>query len=513
MAGPTPALLSPDQIYAQADQKLLSTFGEDRRLERKSSGIAAATLGEYFSMWANTSTDGGLIAIGVRDNGVIEGLSRLGEPRLNEIEQAGANYCPDAKYSSKRIAVVNERGEADFILLIRVHYNEKKVVETVRQDAFVRIGDTKRKLNHDEIRELKMDKKQLDLELEPCTTPYPEGFDLEASKQFAIAIKEAFDLSEAHTVEKILTLRRLGKTIEGRFQPNTACALLFGHDPVLEFPGCKIRFLRYEGESEKSGVEYNAVKDFMLEGSVPELIVKAERVIDSQLRDFSRLGPDLRFYTAPEYPKAAWYEAIVNACVHRSYNLRNMNIFVKMFDDRLQIESPGGFPPFVTPENIYSVSQPRNPHLMNALLFLRVVKAANEGTKRMRDTMAQENLPAPEFSQKDIGHPIVRVTLRNNVKQRRVWVDSTVSHIIGEIKSSELSEEEMRVINYVAENGSINVTQCQRLTGLNWPNSKKTLKRLATIEILVHMHRPGEKRDPYATFVLRPEYQKSGETT
>ena len=51
--------------------------------------------------------------------------------------------------------------------------------------------------------------------------------------------------------------------------------------------------------------------------------------------------------------KKAWYEALVNACVHRSYNLKNMNIFIRMFDDRLEIESPGGFPPLVTPENIF----------------------------------------------------------------------------------------------------------------------------------------------------------------
>jgi ATP-dependent DNA helicase RecG len=68
-------------------------------------------------------------------------------------------------------------------------------------------------------------------------------------------------------------------------------------------------------------------------------------ILTSQLRDFTRLGDDGVFYTAPEYPNAAWYEALVNAVVHRSYGLKNMNIFVKMFDDKLVIESPGGLPP------------------------------------------------------------------------------------------------------------------------------------------------------------------------
>jgi ATP-dependent DNA helicase RecG len=76
-----------------------------------------------------------------------------------------------------------------------------------------------------------------------------------------------------------------------------------------------------------------------------------------------------------------------------------MNIFVKMFDDRLVVESPGAFPPPVTPENIYDTHNPRNPHLMNALFYLDYVKCAHEGTRRMRDMMIGANLPAPEFTQ------------------------------------------------------------------------------------------------------------------
>ena len=120
---------------------------------------------------------------------------------------------------------------------------------------------------------------------------------------------------------------------------------------------------------------------------IPRQIVEIEKVLDAQIREFSRLGKDGLFYTAPEYPKAAWYEAIVNACVHRSYGLKNMNIFVKMFDDRLVIESPGGFPPLVTSENIYDMHQPRNPYLMAALFYLDFVKCANEGTRRMKQVM------------------------------------------------------------------------------------------------------------------------------
>jgi ATP-dependent DNA helicase RecG len=52
------SLLSPDDIYANADQTLLKLLKEDRRLERKPAKTHPRTLGEYHSMWANTAPEG-----------------------------------------------------------------------------------------------------------------------------------------------------------------------------------------------------------------------------------------------------------------------------------------------------------------------------------------------------------------------------------------------------------------------------------------------------------------------
>ena len=89
------------------------------------------------------------------------------------------------------------------------------------------------------------------------------------------------------------------------------------------------------------------VKNISIERPVPLLIREIAEVLRGQLREFSRFGENGKFDTVPEYPEEAWYEVLVNACVHRSYGLKNMNIFVKMFDDRLVVESPGGFPPLL----------------------------------------------------------------------------------------------------------------------------------------------------------------------
>lgn len=142
-----------------------------------------------------------------------------------------------------------------------------------------------------------------------------------------------------------------------------------------------------------------------------------------------------------------------------------MNIFVKMFDDRLVIESPGGFPPFVTPENIYSSQHPRNPNVMKAMFYLEYVKCHNEGTRRMRDAMEGMKLPLPLFEQKEIapGNMSVRVTLRNNRKQRKVWIDSDVTRFVPANIAKDLTQDEIHVLNRVGEHGPINVSEGHRL--------------------------------------------------
>jgi len=494
--------LSPDELYDQIDRDNVSQFLEDRRLERKPSNIHPKELSEYFSMWANTVPDGGLMIVGIANDGVVGGVTSLGQQRINDLEKTGADYCPDARYKSKRVQVIVS-GREDCILLFRIFYRADKVVKTTSGHAYVRIGDSKRKLNQPEITEMEVNKGQVDFEREPVNLKYPDDFDAELIDQFASGVVLKKGLEGEHAPTEILEQRRLGKKTGGKFIPNNACALLFARDPVAVFPGCKVRFLRFEGEQERTGEKFNAVRDEWVEGPVPQLILRAEQILDSQLRTFSRLGPDNKFYTAPEYPKPAWYEALVNAVCHRSYVLRNMSIAVKMFDDRLVIESPGGFPPFVTPENIYDVHHPRNPHLMDAMYYLEFVKAANEGTRRIRDTMAQMSLPKPEFQQKQFEDAMVRLTLRNNIKQRRVWVDRDASQLIGATIMRGLNENQRRAINFVAEHGSIGVSQLQRLTGLSWPACKKILKVLTDKGILEHRVRAALDRDPKARFFLK----------
>lgn len=500
----SPQVLTPEDIYANADVKLLRGLFEDKRYERKRAKYSPNDLGDYFSMWANTP-EGGLIALGIEDDGTWSGCADLSEKELNARESSGRIYCPEAPHRSKRIPFISDMGKADFLILFQVEYNETRVVKTTEGKAFVRIADTKHKLQPEEERELAIDKGQIQFEQEVCDLNYPEDFDIQAIQRFLTSIRKGRKELLAKTTEEVLVLRCLGRMVKGTLKPNFACALLFAKQPDRIVPGCRIRFLRFDGKQEGTGVKFNAIRDEIFEGSIPELLVQVERTLDGQLRNFARLNSQQKFSIISEYPKDAWYEALVNAVVHRSYGNGQVNtpVAVKMFDNRLVIESPGGFPPFVSPDNIYGNHRPRNPKLMDALYYMEYVKCASEGTRRMLEAMRASNLPDPVFEQKEIGSARVQVVLKNNVEQRKVWIDADVTELIGAAIASVLDEHQKRIVNYVAENSEISVSDVQRMTGLSWPAARKRLDKLVDLQILDHIHKPGSARDPQAKFVLK----------
>lgn len=505
-------LLSVNEIYATADQELLFKLKEDKRIERKTAGIHPESLQKWFAMWANTPPDGGIIALGIEDDGSFTGCLKLSPDRLNAIDLIADKHCPDAKFQTRRIPIRRSTdGVEDYVILIRVFYHPTKLVENVKGEAYIRIGDQCHQLDDEAKHAVRSEKGQVQLELETAANyQYPDDFDMDLVAQFVAKFRKVRNLADERPSDvEILKASHLG-TIQGaQFIPNVACVAVFARDPAPLLPGCKVRFLRFEGDEEKTGREYNAVKDEIVEGNIPTVIAAIDRIVADQLRMFSRMGEDGRFYTAPEYPYLAWHEALVNACAHRSYALRNMNVFVKMFDSRLEVVSPGGFPPTVTPHTIYQSQHSRNPFMMGALLMLDYVKCVNEGTRRMRDEMLSMGLPQPQFVQQEVGHSQVRVTLKNNSKQRRQWVDKDVIEILGEQEANKLTEHERRVVNYIAEYGRINVSQAQRLNGNRmWHTEKKLLTRLTDAGILEHVVREGVVRDQDAHYILRR--QKKG---
>lgn len=122
-------------------------------------------------------------------------------------------------------------------------------------------------------------------------------------------------------------------------QISSAAILLFGKNPQLYFPRARVRFIRYEGTEERVGTQMNVIKDVIFEGNILKMITDAVAYPDIQIKEKTYLGEDGLFVTEEEYPKFVRQEIIVNAVTHRDYSIRGTDIQIKMFDDRIVVES------------------------------------------------------------------------------------------------------------------------------------------------------------------------------
>lgn len=478
-----------DDIYDNASDEIIRKFSEDQRVERKPARCDPRQLGDYFSIYANRAPQGGVVFVGVADNGDIEGCSRLDDKRLDELEQAGRTYCPDARYDSKRVPVYTATGKADFILAFRIAYRADKLVETTRGEAFTRIGSSKKRLSELEKREIRIGKREIDFESEDVPLEWPAAFDLDLVHTYTASYAARRRLSGQHSTQEILAVSHLGRLGKSGFVPNIACTLLFAKDPRRMFPGARIRVLRFDGTRELTGSQRNEISDEWLDGPIPHLISKAEEYIADQLQGLTRLGESGRFGKESVYPRDAWREAIVNACVHRSYNLRNMPVFVRLFDDKITVESPGGFPPPTTSRTVYDSHNPRNPFVMEALFYLDFVKCAHEGARRMRDLMVEAKLPEPEFSEVDLDGYLVRVTLRGGASTEATPV----------ARELPLSANEKRLLKKIGPDG-ISVSGAGQLLKVQWRTAKKLLDGLVEKGLVVRHSASGKPKDPTARY-------------
>jgi len=494
-----PDIWSVEEIFNNLSESSLLAFPEDFRVERKSARVQKKDLALEACAFANAIQYGGCLIIGIEDNGEITGFEEVGLEKASELE-GRFDICPDVQFDHRRFEVTNSRGNRDFVLLMYIHPRKDKLVETSKGEAFIREGKNKRKLSETEKREIRIARGQVDYEREPVSLKYPDDFDQSLIELFYKNYIRKRGLNNG-SKEEIMHWAKLGKLLDGSFTPNLACAIVFANDPRDVCPGARIRFQRFSGTEEGSGANYNLVRDEFIEGPLPRLIEQAEQVVSSQMRNFTRLGKDGRFYTRPEYPRDAWIEAIVNACVHRSYNFRSMNIFVKMFDDKFVVESPGGFHPPTTAANIYESHNPRNPHLMEALFYFDMVKCAHEGTIRMKNEMEAVDLPPPIFSEAQGNTTTVHVTLRNNVAARKSFMDESAAELLGRSVFATLRPNERMIVNYLAEHGKANVTEIHRLVQCDWRTAKATLTRLVERDILEHIS--FRERDSKAFYRLK----------
>lgn len=475
------ALWTPRDIWVHLKQRYIGVFKEDRRVEWKNhKNPDLDDLATYYSTYSNTP-DGGIVVYGVANDGEIHGCNHFSVNQINEIEGCHINRCPMAKPEFKRISVV-VNGNASFCIAIFVPYISK-LVETNKGEAWIRYGESRRKMSEEEKQDFRSTRQELSFELTIASTfQYPSDFDPKIIQDFCDSVREREQQPE-WTDEDVLVDRNLLIRSGNILKPVNALVLMAANRPGLTIPGCRVRVQRFDTLTEGSGEQYSPLRDKTIEGNLVEIIQEAREVISSVIFDVTWLNSDGKFVTTPEYPQWAWLEALVNACVHRSYSFSGTEITVKIFPDRMEIESPGGFVPPVNEKTIGFTRSSRNHHLMDALRYLGYVRMAREGIRRIRESMQQYRLPEPKFTQEALHGVVVKVILRNSNRERAS--DKAVAEHFGVEVWKNLTEAEIKIAAFAFRNGAIHVLDAQNLTGQTWNTSKKTLERLVKKKVLL----------------------------
>ena len=116
--------------------------------------------------------------------------------------------------------------------------------------------------------------------------------------------------------------------------------------------------------------------------------------------DMHHFQDGLFVWDVPSFNEAVVREAILNAVSHRDYRLGG-SIFVRQYPRRLEIISPGGFPPGITPENILWRQMPRNRRVAEVLSKCGLVERSGQGARRMFEECIKESKPLPDFTGTD----------------------------------------------------------------------------------------------------------------
>ena len=447
---------------------------ENQFFERKSAKIKPLDILKHLVAFANA--EGGELVIGIENKGDITGFNyeeahEIGEYRnifLTELRETPIYPRFDI------LDVKNNKDEDDKILVITVDISADRVIKSYDGKVYLRQDDSSKELNFEQILQLQYDRGQRYFEDEIVQQSSLCDLDEDLIHYY----KELMDITELSN-EEVLRARNL--MVNGNL--TNAGILLFGKNPSKFLPQARLRVIKYSGRYQKVGTDINIIKERTFDGAIPNIIKEAREFVNTQLRDFQYLDKDGKFKIMPEYPEFAWFEGMVNALTHRNYSVRGEHIKVLIFDDRLEIISPGLLPNIVTIENILNQRYSRNPRIARTLTEFGWVKEMNEGVKRIYSEMEKLFLEKPKYSEPNRN---VLLVLENNILNRSMRSLDKIKEILSEDRFDNLNEDEKIILHFMFNSGEkITTKKAAELLGRGSTFCRKLLKGLESQGLLV----------------------------
>ena len=436
------------------------------------------------------NADGGVLAFGISDKGEIQDLNTIAD-KLDEYRKLVFDFIiPPCNIVLEEVFI-----DGKLIFLFHVEQDVERIYcRKDNEKFFLRIADSNRELNQEQIKKLEYDKNIRRFEDEVIPDFDTDDLDQELLAAYKAKVNFSGELYD------LLYKRNLLAKKEGKYQFKKSAILLFSTSPERYIPSASVRYVRYEGIEAKVGSEHNVVKDQRFENNIPRLIDELTYFLRTSLRDYYFLDVTIgKFRKVPEYPEEAWLEGVVNALCHRSYNLQGNEIYIKHFDDRLEISNSGPLPSQVTIENIKTERFARNPRIARVLEDLGYVRQLNEGVSRIYQSMEKSLLAQPEYREQNNN---VYLTLRNRVSAHEKTISITLMNTIEE-KWNEYNETQKAILLYLFRKGSAVLSDFQQHTGIN-QNSVRSYLNAFIAQNIIERHSE-KQRDVNAKYTFKKE--------
>ncbi len=392
------------------------------------------------SVVALANTKWGLLVLWVEDYWKAKWMDRLiGIKEWNHnyaefLTLLSRNIQPPVTYDLKEIDIVNNKWEEDKIVRIKVEASSD-IYSTTWWDTFIRKDKSNRKIWAQEIIRLKYEKGSLKYENEGSGIKELSELDKDVFDEFKKSIKTTWDDWQ------ILKDNWLAIKDDNWWQLTKWWVLLFWKNPdILLWMKSSIRVTYYKWVIPDTSDEPNFVRrPFSIEWPLRTQISKCMDFYEELSQFFPTvLKSNWWFESTLSVPRFVFQEAITNAVIHRNYSIIN-DIQVRIFDNRIEIESPWIYPWAITPLNIITDRFPRNPIILRTLS--RFDSAPNldiwEWVDRMFQLMEGKWLFDPLYSTVEEKPNSVQVTLFN-FKKPTYW-EELKAHIMkyGYITSQE----------------------------------------------------------------------------
>jgi ATP-dependent DNA helicase RecG len=349
-------------------------------------------IGETLVSFANA--DGGELFVGVEDEGAITGIPHKDSLILAMTKAPETHVHPSTPLASPN--VLRFKTDGFTVLYFQVSKSTTRVHLTADGRCLQRFDKENRPVPAEEIQYSRQERNSREYDREFVDGARVSDLDSELIQRISRLI------AGGQSPEKFLQYVDLADYRAEGLALRRASLLLFARDINKWHPRCQVRIARVSGTVLKVGQDYNIASrdDHIVRGNVLRILDNAWDALRPYLAR-TRLVDSSIFAESLVYPEDACREALVNAVAHRDYSIEGKGVEILIFDDRLEINSPGQLLSSISISDLKSGKrshQSRNAYIARVLRELGYMREMGEGMLRIFARMRDQDLVPPEIN-------------------------------------------------------------------------------------------------------------------